>query len=53
MTLEESRALIDAALLRHRADPTPTNRELLMAEMRRHNELFMSEQVIDFQVRTH
>lgn len=53
MTLEESRALVDAAVLRHRADPTDANRELLITEGRRHAALFMSEQVIDFQARTH
>lgn len=53
MTLEESRALIDAAVLAHRADPSEANRAALMAEMERHRDLFFREQTIEFQGRTH
>lgn len=53
MDLETSRGLVDAAVIAHRECPCETHKMAVMSEMNRHHDLFLAEQIIDFQIRTH
>lgn len=51
--MDRTNGRLDAAVLAHRANPTPETHAALMAMQAEHHERFLLDQTIDFQIRTH